>query len=157
MSDTINWKDHESQELKVYPEATYHVRIENWARGVVARSGNKQIRFRARIIDGQYSCGAIFDHAVLTANAIWKVAKIVQKAGIDLKTLPKMEIDSQAFDDVLETCKGRTMYWAVREKSYNGAVSNEVYDYKVDDEQPTILFAGGGIDEKELPDFLREG
>lgn len=149
----MDWGKEVPQGLEVYPEGTYKVMILDYKR-VPASTGTPQIRWRAKILEpAEFEGKTILDHTALTEKSLWRVAWLVSACGIEVEKLGKMAVNSAAFEQVLENCKGRTIYWHLTVGiAPNGHERNTIDDYKRDDQQPPVEF----IKQEDVPDFLKE-
>jgi hypothetical protein len=141
---------------QVYPEGSYKVRIESFERKT-ASTGTPQIMWRARIIEPvEFEGKSIVDYTALTEKALWRVAWLVSACGIKVEKLGKMDVNSNAFNQVLNSCVGRTVYWHVLlGLSNKGAERNEMDDYKKDPDQEPLDFVAG-FGDSDVPEFLKE-
>jgi hypothetical protein len=150
----MDWeKESAGGELNVYPEGTYKICITGFEK-VTASTGTPQIRWRASILSPvEFLNKPITIHTPLTEKSLWKLARLVKAAGLDAKALGKMEVNSPAFERVLERCKRRTSYWHLAVTPNNkGQERNEVDDFKVDNEQEQDQ----EIALEDVPEFLKE-
>ncbi len=151
MSLTMDWKNEQNGEYQLYPDGTYKVRIKDWE-NTNAKTGTPQIRWHAEIVEPmEFGGKSIIEHTALSERSLWRLAKFVASAGIDINRLPKMEVGSASFNRTLDACKGRYMYWSIYKDNYQGRESNKVEDYLVDKDQGLIM----PEIEEELPDFLK--
>jgi hypothetical protein len=150
----IDWEKEAGNEYQVYPEGTYKVTINGYEE-TTASTGTKQIRWKASILEPkQYIDKPITIHTALTEKSLWRVARLVKGCGINLKTLGKMELFSNAFFKVLDSCVRRTAYWHLAVVQDNkGNDRNDVDDFRVDNDQQPIDAAPADDD---APDFLKE-
>jgi len=132
----MDWKKEGKGSREVVPEGTYRVNITDWEE-CNAKTGTPQIRWYAEIFEPKTSKGVtLVDHTALTAQALWRLATLVSACGIDLSKLPKMEVGTPAFKQVLDACKGRVTYWRViKDEQYK---NNKVEEYIRDAEQPVL-------------------
>lgn len=151
MSMTMDWKEEAKGEFTLYPAATYKVKIKDWE-NTNAKTGTPQIRMKAIIMEPlEFEGKSIIEHLPLSDRALWRLAKFVGACGLDLNSLPKMEVGSASFNRTLDVCKDRVMYWKVYIDNYNGKESNKVDDYLMDSKQDKIA----PDLEDDLPSFLK--
>lgn len=136
--------------VELIPENVYKVLVERYEY-VKAATGTEQIRWYAKIAGGDYDGKSLIDHTPLTEAASWKIGSFIHHAGIDIKSLPKLNTNSEAFRKVLTACCGREMYWYVIQDTYNGKVNNKVSEYKKVDEDAE----GEVVDLEDIPDFMK--
>ena len=152
MSLTMDWKAEASNEFTLYPAATYKVKIKDWE-NTNAKTGTPQIRWKAVIIEPlEFEGKSIVEHTALSDRALWRLAKFVGAAGIELDKLPKMEVGSASFNRTLDSLKDRTMFWKVYVDNYQGKESNKIDDYLLDPKQELISPSL----EDDLPEFLKD-
>ncbi len=139
----------------VYPEGSYRVRIDAWEY-TTAKTGTKQVKWTTKILEPDtHKNMTITTFTALTDKSLWKIARLVKGAGIDVSRLPKMDVNSNAFSKVLDMCKGRTSYWHLTQTpGQNGAPRNEVDDFVIDPNQGEVT---NEPVEPDLPEFLKEG
>ena len=133
----IDWdKEGAGNEYQVYPEGTYKVSINGYEE-TTASTGTKQIRWKATILEPtEYVGKPITLHTALTEKALWRIARLVKGCGLSLKELGAMEVGSNAFFRVLDSCVQRTAYWhLVVQLDNKQRDRNEVDDFRVDNEQ----------------------
>ena len=149
----MDWGKETPQGIEVYPEGTYKVRIDDYQKKT-ASTGTPQLMWRARIIEPVELEGkTILEYTALTEKSLWKLAWLVSACGVAVEKLGKMEVGSTAFNQVLEACKGRTVYFHVIVGTSNqGKQRNEIDDFKKDTEQEPIEFSKTD----DVPEFLRE-
>lgn len=135
----MNWADETGGDFKVYPEATYKVRIVSFER-VSASTGTEQIRWKAEIVepDAYHGC-TIIEHTALTTAALWRTASLVKACGVNTINCPVMDTDGPAFNQILTACKERTLFWLVQEEvGNNGKPRNRIVDYSADPDLEVI-------------------
>ena len=149
----MSWKKEDREERIVYPEGSYKVSISRWEY-VKATTGTDQIRWYATIEDGEYDGKTMLTHCALTENSLWKLVNFVA-CHVDTSTLADMEVRSQAWEEVLDKCKNRTMYWRleVGANPKTGKKRNDVVEFRTDNDQPIVSTQEVAIE--DLPDFLK--
>jgi hypothetical protein len=148
----VNWEK-EASNNPVYPTGTYKVRIKA-TEPVTASTGTQQIRWKAEIISPEEHAGrSMVDHTALTEKALWRLANMVNAAGVDLKSAGVTDTNSPAFQNIVQSCVGRTMYWR-NEQGTNpntGAPKNNIVEYIQDSEQAVLKPADLNAD---MPDSI---
>ena len=145
----MNWN---TGEQELIPAGTYKVEIQKWE-DCPASTGTPQIRWYATIIDGPYVGVTLLEHTATSEKALWRVAKFVSSCGVKVNALPEMQVGSELFNRVLDTCRGRQVNWLIEVSTYNGKKKNKPLDYIREAEQPDIDVEVGL---EEEPDFLKE-
>jgi len=133
----IDWQ--EEQERVVYPAGTYKVVISEWESGESSEKKTPYIMFKAKIVDPELHRGrGIVDFCHITEKAIWRLKKFVSAAGVDAKPLGKTDTTSPQFKQIIDSVKGRKMFWLVGEDTDpNGMPRNVITDYVNDlDQEP---------------------
>jgi hypothetical protein len=151
----MDWGKESQRSGTLYPEGTYRVRIDKIEK-VQASTGTWQYRWKARILEPISLEGKqITEHTALTEKSLWKIAWLVSACGVVVDTLPKMNVDSAAFNNVVRTCEGRTVYWHAKIGLNNkGEERNEIDDYKKDESQEPVEFSL--VESNDIPEFLKE-
>lgn len=142
----------EVRENPVFPEGTYKVSITSYER-CVAKSGTKQIRFKAAITEPKEHVGrSIIEHCALTDKALWKIANLINACGINTSKIPNLDTESGTFDKVLKSCVGRLSYWRLERGTDNkGNPRNDVVQYRADPDQQVI---DANLDD-DAPEFAK--
>ena len=125
----------------VFPAGTYKVRVLKHEHTVAKSSGNKQIQWKAQIIEPEEHKGRpISSFTTLTPAAIWKVSNLIAACGVKFDP-NSIDTDSQAFLFLCDLCKERTAYWFNAEDTdQNGNPRNNVAKFEVDKDQDEIEF-----------------
>jgi hypothetical protein len=152
MSPVMNWRKETSSNNPIYPEGTYKVRIASFER-VTAKTGTKQLRWRATIVLPEEHAGRSFvEHTPLTDKSLWKVAGLISACGIDTTKLENMGTDTALFDKVCHTCVGRTAMWRnAAGVSQDGNPRNNIVEYRPDPKQSVEVFSG----DSDAPSFVK--
>lgn len=138
----------------LYPEGTYHVRIESIER-TMATTGNEQVKWLARITGGQFSGGKVTEFTPLTERGIWRTVKMI-KSCIGMKSFGSLKVidtNEALFDMVLKSCVGKELQWLIGHKEYNGKQQIDIIDF--------LPLPQENLDEEvmslnDLPDFLKD-
>ena len=149
---TMDWEtEGKGGDFTVYPEGTYLVCINGYER-VTASTGTPQVRWKASILDGEFVGKPVTLHTPLTEKSLWKIARLVKACGIDLHGLAKMDIDGKAFNNVLDKCLNRTVFFVMGVSPDNkGRDRNDINEFRMDTKQKIITVD----DEADTPDFLK--
>ena len=141
-----------SSPLPLLPEGLYRVKIKEHEK-LKAKTGMEQIRWYGVVASGEHKGKTLLDHTALSEAASWRIGSFIHHAGIDIKSLPKLDTNSESFNTLLAKVDGREMYWYVIKDTYNGKENNKVQEYKKIED-----VAGEEIDlnEEGLPDFLKD-
>lgn len=133
VDNNLDWaKDANTRD--VVPDGTYGVTCEGFE-PCEAKTGTPQVRCFVRVNHpkGEHEGKRLVDHCALTPSAKWRIATLVGAFGIDLTTLPKVELGSESFYRVLDKCVGRKCYWQiVYDEDYK---NNKITDYAKDPSQ----------------------
>ena len=137
---------------ELLPEGLYRVKIKEHEK-LKAKTGMEQIRWYGVVASGEHKGKTLLDHTALSEAASWRIGSFIHHAGIDIKSLPKLDTNSESFNTLLAKVDGREMYWYVIKDTYNGKENNKVQEYKKIED-----VAGEEIDlnEEGLPDFLKD-
>ena len=133
--------------MELLPAGTYKVKITDWE-DVNARTGTRQIRWRAVVIDGDYTNKPVLDFCAVTENSKWKLATFLA-CHFNVKNLV-VDIDAPIFRNMLDKIKGRIMYWNIGQRTYEGRTSNQVNDYVANQDKLDIA-----PPELDVPDFAK--
>jgi hypothetical protein len=149
----MNWKQGD-QERIMYPNGTYKVQIDRWEY-TEASTGTKQVRWFGTVVDHEeYEGKSIVAHCPLTEASLWKLATFMA-CHVDVSKLADMEVQSTAWEQVLDMAKGRTMYWRMEQRTYNGKQSSSPVEFTKDSDLP-IQKEISIKDLEDLPEFLNE-
>lgn len=139
---TMDWKNEASGDFPVYKvdkPTTFKVEIQSWEEKASKNQGTPQILWNATIRDAsnaEWIGGKISCFTPLTPKALWRVANLVQGCGIDLSNCGKMQVGSDAFRSVLDSCVHRTTYWLI---SYDPTYKNNKVEEFIKDEEQEII------------------
>lgn len=136
----VNWGDmNVGQAAPLLEPGFYTVTVGDYEK-TTASTGTPQIKYTHKVAEGSEDViGApVFDWLALSEAALWRVGAFVQACGMDLKSLPNMELGSEQFWRVINMCKGRQVILELGQKTTpKGKVVNEVKSYMpVDDQEP---------------------
>jgi len=121
----VEW-DKVKKEFPVYPEGAYLVRVDSWERQ--NKVGKKpSILIKAKIIEPKaHANGHLAEFFTLSESSMWRVALFLESClDYDVTKLPAIDTDSIDFDNLLDACKGRTMWWNVFVDNYDGKERNK--------------------------------
>jgi hypothetical protein len=117
----------------------------------VAKTGTEQIKVKHRIVEGESEGATIFDWLALSDAAMWRVGSFMLACGLDLKTLPDMDTNSEAFWRVINLSKGRRLYIEVAQETNpkSGNIVNKVKAYNSVEGQEPIEYTDN------VPSFIK--
>jgi hypothetical protein len=114
--------------IEILPANTYLVEITAWKREK-SKTGNDMIRFDGRVVKpANFEGKSLVDYITITETAIWRLKAFIANA-LNLASngvkLPKMDTNSSEFENILNACKGRKMFWTVIVDTYDGKEKNK--------------------------------
>ena len=138
--NTVNWGDmNVSESAPVIAPGFYLSEVVDYEK-TVAKTGTQQIKVKHRILEpGEAEGAPLFDFLALSEAAMWRVGAFVQACGLDLKSLPNMELGSEQFWRVVQLTKGRRVYLDVAQETNpkSGKPVNKVKGFTlVEDQEP---------------------
>ena len=150
--------DWDPKNIEVVPAMIYLVEVTGWKRDK-NKTGTENIRFDAHVVKPPaYKGKSLADFITLTDAASWRL-KAFLGACLNLSSvgykLPAMDTNSVEFENLLNGCKGRQMFWNVFIDNYNGQDKN-----KTTQKEPYGEFAKNkpfSVDDAaDIPDWVRE-
>ena len=150
----IDFKQHAQGDRVILEGGVYRVKLVKWEK-VQAKTGAPQIRWFAEVDSGSNAGTSIVDHLQLLPQTAWKIVLFFQNAlnltAEQTASLGKLDTNSERFLRLLETCKGRRIYFTVIKDAYNGKISNKVEGFTPDDDQAPV-----DIDDiDDVPEFVK--
>lgn len=121
----VEW-DKVKRDFPVYPEGAYMVKIDSIERQKSSK-GKDMLLIKAKIIEPKaHASGSIAEFLTLTETSLWRIALFLESClDYDVAKLPAIDTDSVDFDNLLDACKGRTMWWNVFIDNYDGKERNK--------------------------------
>jgi hypothetical protein len=138
----VDWEA--ENERFVFPGGTYKIVVDTWERGESGVKKTPYIMYKAKVMDPEEHAGkTIVVFLYLTEASIWRLQKFVSAAGVDAKPLGKTDDTSPQFEQVLNLCIGRKMFWLVNETNDDkGLPKNDIADFVNDLDQEPVQIQG---------------
>ena len=112
--------------FEVLPANTYLVEITGWKRDRNKNSGNENVRFDGKVCTPKNFDGKpLADFITLTEKAVWRIKAFLLACLKPEGELPAMDTNGAEFENLLNACLGRKMYWNTIVEEYNGKDSNK--------------------------------
>ena len=119
----LTWK---SSTFEVLPAMTYLVEITGWKRDRNKNSNNENIRFDAKVVKPvAHKDKHLSDFITITENSIWRLEAFLLACLNKPADMPQLDTNSSEFENILNACKGRQMFWNVIVDNYNGKDNNK--------------------------------
>ena len=132
------------------PAGTYKVQIKKWERGESSNKKTPQISWTAGIVGGDYDGQNLWERNFITEKSFFRCSNLLAACGL---VFPDgVDSESSYFKLLCDSAIGRTTYWRIEEREYDGKLSNEVKDYAQDPEQEPIEVE----DESAAPAWVEE-
>lgn len=120
-----------SDELVLLPSGRYPVRVEEYEE-IESQNGTPGLKWRFKVLSGEYSGKTIIDRTYLTEAAQWRLESLLRAAGVEL---PPVGSD---FILMPKDVNGKVLEVSLAHREYDGKTRYEVkqYDSLVADDMP---------------------
>ena len=150
----VNWGDmNVGQSAPLVEPGFYQVEVVDYEK-TTASTGTEQIKVKHRIVQNDNDSlngSTLFDFLALSEAALWRIGAFVQGCGMDLKSLPSMELGSEQFWRVINLTKGRRLFLEVTQATNpkSGRQVNKIQSYLPAEDQDPLEY----ID--NVPSFVK--
>jgi len=138
-----------SESLPLLEQGCYLVQLKKAERKQAKKTGTEQMMITSEVVEGENVGATVVDYIALTDAAHWRVGKFLLAVGYDLKSLGKLDTNSEGFMRIITNALGRKVYLEITQDTYEGKTNNKVAGYLSYQDQEPIEY------EDNVPAFIK--